>query len=240
MQPRILIGCPTYEGKAYCLEEFVNGLRKMTYKNKDILLVDNSKTDSYKQKLEQLGINVIKDVQVNSPMQTLVNGRNILRQKVLDEGYDYFFSLEQDVVPPPNVLEKLLEHNKQIITAIYWTIYKFKGIQKVRPLLWRPSQQKDKMIFMNKEARIHGLYKIRMTGLGALLIHRNVLEKIRFRVTSNKAYDDVSFFNDVIEKGFEAYADTSQQCMHFLNIEGKKMAVFLGQDNKIKIALYKL
>ncbi len=239
MQPKILVGCPTYEGKAYCLGEFVNGLRKLTYKNKDVLLVDNSKTDFYKQKLESLGINVIKDMPTDSPMQTLVNGRNILRQKVLDGGYDYFFSLEQDVIPPPDVLKKLLLSEKKIISAIYWTIYRFKGVQKVRPLLWKASQQKDKIIFMNTEVRNPGLYKIRMTGLGALLIHRDILEKIKFRVAPNKAYDDVSFFSDVTEKGFEAYADTSQQCIHFLNINNKKMAVFLGQDNKAKIALYK-
>lgn len=95
------------------------------------------------------------------------------------------------------------------------------------------------MTFMNREARMPSLYNIRATGLGSILIHKDVLEKIRFRIASKKAFDDIWFCNDAKDKGFEIWADTSQQCIHFLNIDGKKQAVFLGKDGQAKLALYK-
>ena len=37
--PKVLVGCPTSFHKDYCLKEYVVGLNKLTYKNKDILLI---------------------------------------------------------------------------------------------------------------------------------------------------------------------------------------------------------
>src|SRR3989344_1313055 len=33
--------------------------------------------------------------------------------------YDYFFSLEQDVIPGKDVLKKLISHNKEVVSGIY-------------------------------------------------------------------------------------------------------------------------
>lgn len=34
----------------------------------------------------------------------LIYNRNVLRQKVLDEGYDYFFNVDQDIILPRNAI----------------------------------------------------------------------------------------------------------------------------------------
>jgi len=99
MKARVLVGCPTSEHKEYCLKEYANLLRSLTYDNFDVLLVDNSKDDRYYNKIKSLGIPVIKDKYLEGAKNRIVHSRNILRERVLNGGYDYFFSLEQDVIP---------------------------------------------------------------------------------------------------------------------------------------------
>ena len=52
MRPKILVGCPTSHHKDYCLTEYMAGLKKLTYPNKKILIVENSKNDEYFKKFE--------------------------------------------------------------------------------------------------------------------------------------------------------------------------------------------
>jgi len=117
--PKILVGCPTSFHKEYALEQYTKAVKALTYSNFDILLVDNSENDTYFEKIKALGLPVIKGPYFNSARDRIVASRNLLRENVL-RGYDYFFSLEQDVLPPPDILEKLLQHQKQLITGIYF------------------------------------------------------------------------------------------------------------------------
>ena len=55
-------------------------------------------------------------------------------------------------------------------------------------------------------------------GLGCVLIKRNVLEKIEFRhIKDEEPWDDLWFCEDVREKGFKVYVDTSVRCKHYVN-----------------------
>ena len=36
MNPKVLVGCPTYDGKKYCLKEYAEALKKLTYDNFDV------------------------------------------------------------------------------------------------------------------------------------------------------------------------------------------------------------
>ena len=42
MNPKVLVGCPTYDGKGYCLKEYVEAVRAIDYDNFDFIMVDNS------------------------------------------------------------------------------------------------------------------------------------------------------------------------------------------------------
>ena len=52
MNPKVLVGCPTYEGKEYILDRYIERVKEFTYDNYDILLVDNSKTNDYAKKIK--------------------------------------------------------------------------------------------------------------------------------------------------------------------------------------------
>src|SRR3989338_4339015 len=118
MPPRVLVGCPTYEGKSYCLDVYSRAVRSLKYARFDILLVDNSKTDDYTHAIVSAGLPVTKVPWHEDPRERVVSARNVMRDKVLEEGYDFFFSLEQDVVPEPDALARLLSHDKKIVTGV--------------------------------------------------------------------------------------------------------------------------
>ncbi|MBN1644751.1 hypothetical protein JW851_01755 [Candidatus Woesearchaeota archaeon] len=227
MNPKILVGCPTYDGKNYCFDAYIKALKELTYPEFDILLVDNSPSEQYFKKIQEAGINVIKDLPRARPHDSIVQSRNIIRERFLKGNYDYLLSLEQDVIPPENVIEKLLRHNKKVISGVYYTIYTFHGIPKLRPLIWADVPgEPDKMRFMNSECTAAKnsnqpvLKKIKMCGLGCVLIHKSVLEKIKFRVPNDcSTYDDFAFCSDARESGENIWADLSLQCKHIIKKE---------------------
>jgi len=83
----------------YCIEEYIKAITSLTYKNYDLLLVDNSKTDAFYKKLKSMKINVIKGKYFEEPRDRMIDGSNILRQKVIDDNYDFFLNIDQDVIP---------------------------------------------------------------------------------------------------------------------------------------------
>jgi GT2 family glycosyltransferase len=223
---RVFVGCPTAALKEYCLQEYVDGLKALTWKDKDFLMVDNSGTPEYAEKIKKLGIPVVHDEPLPDVKERIAHSRNILREKVLKDGYDYFLSLEQDVIPPPDIIERLLSHNKKVITGVYFTVYVMDGMQKMRPLVWKQdTENPDKIVFMNDEVKAargktSALSQIAAAGVGCVLIHRSVLEKIKFRVANN-TYDDIPFWKDCAANGFERCADLAIVCRHVVDINGQ-------------------
>ena len=220
---KILIGCPTYDGKAYCLDRFLESVKNFDFKNYEFVLVDNSKTEDYFNLLQRKGVNVIRGKDLGDPVKNVVVNRNILRDYFLEGDFDYFFSLEQDVIAPKDVVDKLISHKKDVITGVYYTLYRFQGQPAVRPLIWASVDGRpDDMRFMSTEAKKPGSYKIKACGLGCLMISRRVIEEVKFRYVENSGiFDDIWFCKGVSEKGYEIWTDTSIQCDHDLNVKLK-------------------
>lgn len=211
--PKILVGCPTSDLKEYCLGEYCESIKNLDYPNYDIFLVDNSKTDDYLKKVKEKNLPAERSLWFEGAMDRIITSRNVLRQKALDEGYDYLFSLEQDVIPPKDVLKKLTSQNKKIISAVYFNPKQGKHI----PLL-AIDRGLDKLSYIPEEIVINSnkIIKVDYCGLGAVLIHRTVLEKIKFRKNEKPGFDDWWFCKDAKKEGFEIYADLSMKCKHLI------------------------
>ena len=212
---RILIGCPTSDYKEYSLKEYLEGIKNLTYKNFDLVLVDNSEDDDYFNKLRELGINAIKGKYFDSAKDRVVYSRNILRKYCLENDYDYLLSLEQDVVPPKDAIERLLKHNKEITSALYFYLGDDK--KTLMPMIWVHYEDEHAKRLMIDETPDNELVEVITSGLGCVLIKRNVLEKIEFRhVKDEEPWDDLWFCEDAREKGFKVYVDTGIRCKHYI------------------------
>lgn len=216
--PKVLVGCPTSDHKSYALERYAEGLKSLTYENFDILIVDNSKNDKYLRKVKGLGIPVVKGPYSDSARQRIIDSRNILGQKALDKGYDYFFSLEQDVIPPKDVIQRLLKHNKEIVSGIYFTYQNNKGVNLgLAPVLWKKVGKDGLKVMSEKEVIGSRLIEVGACGLGCILIHKDVFKKIKFRFGKEyEGFDDIWFSYDAFNNGFKIFADTSIKCKHLI------------------------
>ncbi|MBI4044331.1 MAG: hypothetical protein HY392_01340 [Candidatus Diapherotrites archaeon] len=231
MEPRVLVGCPIFDGKEYCFKEFLAGMASMTYANFDVCLVDNSKSAGFFKKLRQAasdwgkeknGTFFVERIPFDSPfpLERIVRARNVLRQRVLDEGYDYFFSLEADVVPPADVIERLIARNKNIVSGVYFNFipatkslvalaYKKIGVDE-------KGNEKTQSLTLEELLPSRLIEDVRFTGVGCMLISREVLETISFRFEPlARAFDDWWFCTDALANEFSVNVDSSMFCMHY-------------------------
>ena len=221
-KPRVLVGCPTSDYHKYCLNEYKEAVRNLTYENYDVVLVDNSLDEEYHKNISDDKVKVIRCSYSESARDRIVRSRNILRNIALNENYDYFLSLEQDVIPPSDIIERLLKHNKDIVSGVYFGKY-IKGNQKrLVPMLWVAKKGDDSKINYVPVALNYinsgKLLKVNLSGIGCMLINRKVLENINFKYNPElkKQFDDISFCIDAQNKGFEIFADTNIKCKHLI------------------------
>lgn len=221
-QQKILVGCPTSDHKAYCLREYSQSVKALRYPHYDILFVDNSESLSYSEQIKKLQLPVLKDTFFPTARERIVHSRNLLRKKVLNEGYDYFLSLEQDVIPPKDIIERLLQHKKPVVAGVYYMEYNVKKQEniigkKILPLLYKKHDKEHLVQLTPEEIEQPKLLQIAASGLGCMLIHRSVLEKISFRYEKNKlVFDDIWFCQDLEKAKIPLFVDTSVKCKHLM------------------------
>ena len=232
---KILIGSPVNEMYDYCVEEYVNALKSLTYPNFDILLVDNSKGDYFFNKLKSLNIPVIKGKYFDEPRDRMVFGRNLLKEKAIKENYDYFLNLDQDVLPPSDIIERFLSGKRRVLTGIYFNYKQFTPKEKgsregnrhgqLFPTIWAHIDNKGSLRQIEEhELSPSRVIQVGLCGSGCLFIHKSVLKKITFHYSKenddpsvNKLIFDDSYFCDDLRKlKIPIYADTSIVCRHLI------------------------
>lgn len=226
---KILIGCPTCSRYRYCVDEWLERVKEIiNYSSKheiDYMLVDNSKEDDFFNELKQKA-NIVKSPYFDDVKQRISHSRNLLRQKLLDENYDYFFSLEQDVMPEKDILEKLLKANKKII-SVYYAKPVLVGLKDKETggvhnaflelaLIWFKVKEKNRVKrALPQQVKNKGILEVGGFGIGCALISRDVLEKIKFKFIENKkAFDDLLFCEDAENNGYQLFLDSDIQVRH--------------------------
>jgi len=214
MNPKILVGCPTSDHKNYCLQEYAESVKALNYDNFDVLIVDNSKGIDYLKQLKQHGLNAIKGPWFSKARDRIVTSRNILKDYTLKNGYDYLFSLEQDVIPNSNTLQRLFRHNKKIVSGVVMNNLTVGNQTKLLPMVY-VSHKLDPTgldYISEEELSKPQLIEIKACALACVLIHKDVLKQINFRYTGG--FDDMMFCKDAIEKDFKIYLDTEVRPKH--------------------------
>lgn len=152
MDPKVLVGSPVSTHHLYCTEKYLGSIKTLTYKNYDILLVDNSPTNELANTLTKHSIPFVQHAtQVKEPAKKILECALYLRNHALDNGYDYLLILEQDIIPPRDVIELFLQDKKPALTGVYHNFRKVDGQLYRIPVLYTwLTKQDEKYILENK------------------------------------------------------------------------------------------
>lgn len=225
MKPKVLIGCPTYADYSYTLGSYLKAISKIDYDNYELLMVDNSADDSYYNKLRKIGVKAIKAPYFKDPKKRIVESRNKIRDYAIKNDFDYFLSLEQDIIVPPDVITKLLSHEKDIVSAFYTILMDFTLKEEDNDEEKKAYLPLPVVYFLDGDGMLKqansfevvdkGLISVGATGVGCMLISKKVFSEIRFRYEEGKkAFDDIFFCSDARKKGYEIFLDSDLKVEH--------------------------
>ena len=238
MEPKVLVASPTYEGHKYVIEEYLDRVKNLSYPYYSVLLANNGKTKTFTRWLIKQGVKVLKTPYVDNPFERIKISRNTIINYVLQHpDIEYVLLLDTDVIPPKNIIQKLLKHKKNLAGGLVHAGFENKV----------PSVLKDGYLIKNgrmglsfyswkeiKEMRKkRNLHKVYATSAACLLVHRKVFESgAKFRYTpSINVGEDVWFFSECNEKGFKFHVDVSQRITH---INKSKRRWLKSQMEKVK------
>ena len=136
--------------------------------------------------------------------------RNLTVKRALDGGYDYWWSIDTDLILDPRTLPVLLSADKDIVSEIFWT-------QAPSGAYWCNAWMHDQAAGMPQEWRKPGLYQVGMTG-ALTLAKRKVIEKVDYTPIPNIRNalwgEDRHFCIRAACHGFEMWVDTHCPAEH--------------------------
>lgn len=218
--PSVFIFTPIYDKKDYCLKDFIENCKKFTYPNVRHVFVDNSKDLNYVRKLRRMGLEAYHVTRGGSTREALARAQNFGRKLFLSGGYDYFFSLESDIFPPSNIIEKLLIHQLDFVSGLYMLgdITKKQRVPcitidyKTDKGTWgtRLLEPEEYMDYWQK-----GLKSVAASGLGCALLYKNVLRDIGFTyMPGHRGHSDIFFTMRARQHNYVVMVDTDAFCDH--------------------------
>lgn len=220
--PKVAVCCPTYDGKNYCFDRWVEQYNKLSYPNKVLFVVDNSATKDNWKRICAMGIKCKYINPKNKPLkQVLAESHEMLRQLAISSEAEFFIHWEADVFKDdPDLIQNLMLSKKQVINA-YYPIKT--GAE--RELSIMIAADDNHMLGRHVKAFhlgddcpdfIDGSVKVCFSsGLGLIMIHKSVFKKIPFRCfPDNEALPDFIFSHDLWFAGIFNYVDTSIYCRH--------------------------
>ena len=133
--------------------------------------------------------------------------RNKLVSELLKGDFSHLFFLDADTVPPAGAINRLLKHDKDIVSAL--ELYQLEG-----KLIW------NYQLLTEKEDLSGSLTKVEGASTSCILIKRRVFEKMKWpwyemQYTRDKFIgDDFYFCHKAAKLGFETWVDRGIECIH--------------------------
>lgn len=149
--------------------------------------------------------------------QSPAKARNLAIEQAIINNCTHVFFIDDDMIPPPNTLMKLMEHNKDIVSALY-LLRKYPH----RPAFFDKAYDDGKCQFTKLKGS--GLVKGVNCGLGAVLISIDVFKKLEQpwvrlgEVEKDGWCDDIGFFNRCRQAGFDVYCDLDSPVGHMSTV----------------------
>lgn len=144
--------------------------------------------------------------------------RDRIAKMAVDEGMDYLFFIDDDMICPTDLFERLYKHQKDIVGALAFTRF-----PPHKPVIYALTQGYDevekKSYYISKAVLTYPkdtLVECDAVGFGAVLINVEVLKKMSspWFVAATGAGEDIQFCFDAGKAGFKVYMDTSTKLGH--------------------------
>ena len=132
--------------------------------------------------------------------------------------YDAMLVIESDIVPPAEALERLAALGSDLAYGVYR--FRASNVINVYERYPVPNPRNVGQSLSTKPRLLRaacrlGIIECSGAGLGIVLIHRRVLERIPFRIDGNRGpHCDTYFTQDVFKAGFTMRADMGLICGH--------------------------
>ena len=223
--PKIMIGIPTYEGKNYCLPQFLDNISKFTYPKDriEIFIADNSKSNENALMINRkYGIKTFwKDYRDMSVWEKLSDTHNQIRRHFLESNYNYLLHLESDIFPPNNILETLLWARKPIVNGLY----NIQDASNRTPCILLDDNFLQSSRISKTFQKIYNFWhwwvegKVQecyIAGIGCSLMKRKVMQNFEFRNEGKYGHPpDTYFAEDLRAKGIKNWVHTGALCFHW-------------------------
>jgi len=171
-----------------------------------------------------------------SPGPTIdVNRNKLVDMALMDEKVTHVLFIDTDTMPPPNLLSRFLQYDELVMSGLY--------IQRMVPFRCTQFLKFSNNSFRRLRVADYPegeLVKVDSTGAGALLVKREVFERLeepyfKFILTDggkNYLGEDIYFCRKLAEEGIPIHVDTSIMCQH---IEGGLAFPHLFEKGLLKI-----
>ena len=149
-------------------------------------------------------------VQSRAHGQSPARNRNLIIKQALEHECTHILFLDDDLEFPPDMLHRLLAHDKDIVTGLY-LMRNFPH----QPIIFEKTNPDGRCLHHFLHGEKPGLVPIVNCGLGCVLIKIEVFKKVPppwitlGECEPDHWCDDISFFNRVRGHGFELFCDTS-------------------------------
>jgi glycosyltransferase involved in cell wall biosynthesis len=215
--------------RAWILPSFLKALHEIDYPKQEINIIFsiNDSTDESEEMLQQF-INEHKDeyssmLLIKQDMNLPKDARTEVRQKIygglaqirngllraaLKTDCSHIFSVDSDIIVPPNIIKDLLEDNIDCVSAHIYN----------SPLTTTAS---NSMMFTNGRYKhfqvpMNQLLEVDLTG-AVYLFKRKIIEDRDIRYEYSNIGEDMPFCRRMKERGYKIYTDTRIHCDHVMN-----------------------
>jgi hypothetical protein len=141
-------------------------------------------------------------------LSLVYTAREKAAQALIDDDYDALLFIDSDMVVPVDLVTRLVEANKNIVSALA-----FKRIPPYEPCIFKKCDHEGTAFWLDYPK---GLIKVEGVGMACTLIKREVFEAMEkpYFFPMPVIGEDLAFCIRAKEKGFEIYCDTTLVCGH--------------------------
>lgn len=229
---KTLIGVIQSEANQDCQTAWIENLKKLEG-DYDVLIVENSFSDSNFNFLKDQFKHVLKGPYLNVIRDRIVENRNVVLNWFREhKEYDKLLFLDSDIFPPKEALNELLKIDKKIVSSVCWVA----GKANSNRVAWNFYEHDVESgfceglmtVLAENKSFIHEdgkLIEIPQTGLGCVLFDGEMLrkEEVKFRDDLMVFCEDFTFINDLNKLGYKTFLNMKVNCFH-------SMTKFRGGD----------